>query len=1213
MNNEPPQEKHAGTPLPRPTHLNPKQIELSKKLDDFYRKNNFKPLRPKPSDIFIGAIYGMQEQHRSNPDWIAQVANSLRELLYPIWYEVRGKKNKPVKITNKFRRLGYAFIDDVFSEIEEVYGKLNDLAHHGLDPQNFMETELNSFSESDFRKLANRFENSMFKAFTLPLPTIMERIDQLLSKTPATHEDQDALEGDVKSLIREASAKKYFYYKADERWQDWLWQNGFLNVIKEKTEDPTRYGDALPELDYLVQMSEKAPAKVVDMMLAVPISPETFNPVVVDRFLAICSNLPADQLARMVKKIRDEHWIPLRSAFRLLGYEYKKMFKRLADSKNYQSLLVLAEAVLAVRTQEEIEKAPSRYRSTPFYFDDLSSTDVFEHLSHVGTEYREKAFDLTTKVMAEAIASEWRKSSDQGQLQQLAEQEIGHDEGESEEVFKVDDISLLLNVDFFDLESGEADRFSPKNDVRELAVVIRVFAEKLIGDHCDKPETIRGIYEKYIGDFDNPDAKLPDSQAMWRLRLFVLSLCPAACKDKLKKALYRLFESEQYYEIIRGTEYKKALQKGFAALSEEDRCHYVKWVVEYFTQQDREKGSEEENWHIRNGSHILSMIANQLTEAEKTHAEEAGLSLDLDYPAEPAIGTPRVGTVVPRGPTTEETFGKLSLNEIAEKLRNEWKPNELTKQNTMDDSLNPLNADGVGQSLKNDMPNRLQEYVRNAAIFFERGVLDEHYTYSFLRGIQETIHAHGETASNVNWDGVIALCMAIKVSGEQAPFEEERRERGWFDTFRAGWGAVHFAMTEVLQALLSEKTGLLPLDFGAYRDRIFSIISYLLSHPDPFPEDEQIDTAKSKTTSSGDAGYQVSDPLHMAVNSVRGQAFKTFAFFMDQDGRKFKKEDAVKIAEDVKELYESALEKETTRAIRFMFGHYLPFFYFRDRDWIGGLLPQIFPQEPAKKHLYTAAWEGYLANNLYEAMFFDPEIQKLYERGLALTDADYPPQQERFKKPDEGVAEHLALAFMHYNKFGFDHPLFDAFRGKNNPELYANFVNFIGRFFVSGNNANGRELLKKETECMERLKVFWDWLLKHSENPKPFIQFDSWINLENGFFEPAWLAERVRKTLKKTQGALDSDHELTKSIVRLAQANPEDALEISQLYLLEGGIRRGEHRELLLYTDDWVQWKEALNILHENQETKARTFALIDELMRDGGGAFWDLTNILDT
>ena len=966
-----------------------------------------------------------------------------------------------------------------------------------------------------------------------------------------------------------------------------------------------------------MRMSEKTSAKVVDIMLQVPISSETFNPVVLDRFLAICStNLPSNQLARMVEKIRDERWPALHGTVRAAQFDYKRMFQRLADAHNYHGLLALADAVLAVRTQSEIAQASLPYDSSPFYIGDLTRTKVFEYLSQVEDEYTEEAFDLVTKVMAEICVSKWGKNSELGQLWQLAEEALSETfvaNRRGPAVFEVEDSFSFLNIDFFDLKPDPEDRPSSTYNLRDLAAFVTALAEKLIGCRCDNPQAVRDVYEKYVGDFDNPTSKLPDSQAMWRLRLFILSLCPETFKDKLKTALFRLFDVEQYYEIIEGREYRRALQKGFPALSEKDRRQYVNRVLEYFTRHDSAKRNEEENWHISNGSRVLSMIATELTKEEKCRAEEMGFKLYPNYQPEPSIGRPRVGTVVPRGPITQEEFGELSIAEIAEKLRNEWKPNELTKRNTTDDFLNPLNADGVGEKLSNDIPNRLQEYVLNANSFFERGVLDEHYTYSFLRGIQKTINADRVHASNVNWDGVIDLCMAIKVSGEKAPFEEERRERGWFDTFRAGWGAVHFAMTEVFQALLTEKNGLLPLDFGVYRDRIFSIVSYLLRHPDPSPEDEQIDTAKSTTTSSGEAGYQVNDPLHMAVNAVRGQAFKTFVWFMEQDGKKFKKEDAVKIANDVKKSYESALENETTRAIMFMFGQHLPFFYFRDRDWIRGLLPQIFSQEPAKKHLYTAAWEGYLAHNLYEGMFFDPEIQQLYVRGLALTDADYPPQQEHFKKPDEGIAEHLALALMHYKRFGFDDPLFKAFWKKNHPKMHANFVEFLGHSYVSGNSASAHELLEKEAESKGRLKQFWDWLLEHYENPKPFIQFDWWINLENGIFEPAGLAERVRKTLKKTQGALDSDFKLTQSIVRLAQANPEDTLEIARLYLLEGGIRRGGQRELLLGTDDWVQWVKVFKILNDNPGTKSETSILINKLIQEGGSPFWGLKEIVDT
>ncbi|MCX6353766.1 MAG: hypothetical protein NTZ78_02535 [Candidatus Aureabacteria bacterium] len=980
-------------------------------------------------------------------------------------------------------------------------------------------------------------------------------------------------------------ARQYFYSKADNRWLDWLWQNGFLDVIKEKAKDPIQYGYGTPELNYLVRMAEKAPAKVVDIMVNVPISSETFNPVVIVVFLHICSILPADQLARVVEKIRNERWIPLMGAFNQWRFDYEKMFKLLSDARDYKSLLVLVEAVLAIRTKEELEKTPRRgFDDNPFYFDDLSCTEVFKHLANVSDKFAEQALAVATKAMTEVIAL-WSEE----------------DEGECKKIFKVYDEYMLSDVDFFSLELGQKDRLSTKDDVRELISVITVLAEHLIGKRCDESEYVRNVYNIYIDT-------LPDSRAMWRLRLFILSLCPEVFKDKLKKALFRLFEVERYDEIMSGTEYKKALQKSFAVLSNKDKRDYVKRVVEYFARKDQEKEDAKENWYIHDGSQILSMIVSQLTREEKQGAEEVGFRLDPNYKPEPRMRMMHGGAVVPRGPIAQEEFGKLPIAEIAKKLRNEWAPEKLAEQNTSDDLLSPLNAEGVGKLLRNDIPKRLQEYVENAGNFFERGVLDQHYTYSYLSGIQETIKNHRETASKLNWDGVMDLYIAIKASGEKNLFEREKRERNSFNAWLAGWDAVHSAMTDILQESLTKKDGLALVDFSRYRNLILNILSYLLSYPDPAPEDEQIKTAKSKTKSPGDADFMVSDPYDMAINTVRGRAFKAFVLFAYQDGKKFKKEDKAKISDDVKDLYEGVLSKENTRALMFMFGHYLPTLYFRDKDWIRELLPQMFPQESAKKCLYTAAWEGYLASDLYEEIFFEPEIQKLYARGLALTDAEYPKQKHSIE-PDEGIAVHLALAFMHYKKFGVGHSLFNEFRKKNDPEQHAYFVNFLGRSFISGNDANANELLDKEPESKKRLRDFWDWMIENYKAPKPFIEFGHWINLEKEIFEPAWLAERVKKTLKKTKGALDWDYGLIKSIVRLAQQAPTDTLEIARQYLLEGCVRGGGHRRPMHLDNEWT---EALKVLYENPKAKSGTYALIDELIREGRSAFWNLKEIVD-
>lgn len=962
------------------------------------------------------------------------------------------------------------------------------------------------------------------------------------------------------------NARRYFYTKADEGWLDWLWQHGFLDVIKEKTEGNYEYTP--PELTYLVRMAEKCPAKVVDIMLDVPLSTDPFdmlNRDVMYSFLRICSTLPADQLARVVDKICHERWVPLIGVESNQSYhlDYEKMFQTLAAAEEYKSVIVLAEAVLAVRTREEMKQMIRyHYSDNPFYFDKLSHTKVFDCLVRVDTAYEEQAFALTTKVMTK--------------------------------VFEIFGFFPLPAVNFCTLELGQDHILLSKNNVKELTATFKVLATRLIKQKCAKEaefKDVRRIYEAYID-------VLPNGREMWRLRLYICSLCPQIFQAELKDAFFRLFETERS-DYLAYFEYLHALREGFSVLSADDKHDFVKRIIEKFSQQPKDR---------EYGSRILSRILSYLDEkpALKEQVKKAGFILGPTEP-QPAIREVEGGWVVARGPLTQEEFAQLPIADIAKNLCNAWSPAQLRVQNTSDDFLHPLNAEGVGNLLKKDMRARLQEYVAHAAHFFDRERLDPHYTYAYLWGILETILQHRALVLTVDWDRVIALCSTIKESGKTYPFEPETRKLHRSDFWLANWDTIHSAMSDLLQELLTEKDGQVLVDFGKHRNQIFSIIQYLLSHPEPSPADEQVETTKHKRKSHGDADYRVINPFDMAISTVRGKAFEAFVWFVEQDGKRFNPEDQVKIATDVKALYEDILRRENTRALMFLFGRYLPSFYAPDREWIRKILPVLFPQEMAKSYLYTAAWEGYLSNNtLYTDVFYDHAIQPLYQRGLALTEDDYPPQQEHFREPDEGIAEHLALAFM-YDQDGLDHPLFIAFWENDNSKRHVHFVDFLGNQFIFRSRAS--EHLARRPERKKWLRDFWDWLLEKHENPETFRQFSHWVDLEKEIFEPAWLAERIRKTLEKTNGIFDNDwrHKLnnTKTNVQLAQVAPQDTLEIARLHLLEGEVRN----------DNWSlhgdEWDDALEILYATTETRAKTAVLINALVQEGGRPFWHLAKII--
>jgi hypothetical protein len=997
-----------------------------------------------------------------------------------------------------------------------------------------------------------------------------KKIEELVNRNPAEVKPEELMALFSKAKNKQ-DAKDYFFDKADERWIDWLRENGFLEAIKRKAEDPTRYSYKTPELNYLVKVVEKVPEKVVDIMRQVQISKETFNPEVIDRFVYICSKLPVKQLVRIVQKIKDENWIPLMGGFNQWGYEYEEMLKKLYEAKNFDNLLTLAETILSVKSREEI-KDQGKFSESPFYFENLSYTRVFWYLVNIDDEYLKKALDLSIKILKEVINNISEK--------------------DEENIFQLKD-QLYFFEDFSDLKVEEDKDLWGKDNIKELIAAILEISRRLIKEkYKDNKEDLRKIF-KDILDFENPEI-LPDTYLIWRLRLAILQLDCSTFKEEIKKTLFRVFNVGDRYYIVLTTEYQKLLHDCFGVLEEKDKRDYVKQVIEFFVGQ-KEKNPDKE-WIKKDGSKILSLIFNHLTEKEKLKSKDNGFELNPDIEIKPEVEI-KFGSVSHRAPISYEEFSKMEIKKILEKLITEWTPEEISKKyKDNEDFFNPISATGIGDYLKKNIPERLEKYLEYSNEFFDREKIHPHYTYSFLVGVQQAIKNNRVKAKDIDWENLIELLLKIKESGEKKNFQDEIQERDFDDTWLANWNSVHFVMTDVIRELLKNEDGIVVIDFSKYRGELLKIIKYLLNYPDPTPEDEDIKTAKMIV--EREKVKKVSDPFTMAINSVRGRAFEDFILFIHQDGDELK--------EDVKKVFEEVLEKENTRALMFMFGYYLPSFYFRDKEWVRSLFYKIFPKE--NNRLYTASWQAYLSQNLYEELFFESKIQKLYEYGINLEEKDY--NQENFRDLNEGIAVHLALAFIHFKDFGFENKLFQKFWEEGTPNQHFHFVNFIGRYLITGGDKRINDIKNQGLDIEKRIKDFWDWMLeKYTKDKKPFEAFGFWIDLDKGIFEGKKLANLIRRTLEKTGGVLDWDYALMKNIVRLAKESPEDTLEILRLFLLKGILENNRKNRILIHIDK--EWYEAFNILYQNPKTKDGIIFLIDKLLEEGGKQFWVLEDII--
>lgn len=1155
----------------------------------------------KPSTFLEGATFLCNPYLRHNPDWIAQAAHSFREVGYlfsgapekrnrtkiliwflPVLRKISFLTGTPRSRAKRIEEIIRAYLEEaeaalLASRIAEMTHIFADISHHHSgrrgNPDEILKRLRRSglalitdtaIGERVFLDLAKAFLNTISDTISAQL-TIHKKIDLFCESLKNGKGDKRYLAFLIASNV---DARKYFYAKAPPESFSWLRNNGFFDVIKQKAEDQTRYSYRTPELDYFSRILETNAKEVVDFILTVPISTETFNPEIIDRFLWISSKLPADQLKRVVSKIRDDAWVQLMGPFNRWGFEYKEMFDTLSKAGDHSSIVTLAEAVLTVRSDEDVKRTSFGSVDNPFYFNDLHHSEVFERLCAVDDIHTEAVLRLVSQRLSAVVLLSGQKE---------------------DEVFSIGDLFSLFDVDFFTLNVAHERHLSSRDDVRDLAAVTKIFVDRLVGNKCDRSAEVRRIYDTYI-------ASLPDARTMWRFRMYVWSLCPNIFHEDLKAAFFKGIESEKtLWPITGGAEYEQVLKTHFAILSEPERERYIQRALELFEGIDKKHPY---------GFGILSSIYRFLSDADKKRAENLYKQpLNPDFTPEPSIGRSYSGTVVPQTPPESEDKWTKPVPEIIKLLKTDWAPEDLQKKYERHDFLKPINAEGIAGALLTNIKERLPEYVANAQLFFDRESMDPHYTYTFLRGIQEAIRADHQFASEIDWNPIIALGLSIKESGVKTAYDNTR-EREKFDAWLAGWTGVLSSLADVIKELLRTHNGKPIMDFVTNRDNLLGVLEFLLIYPDPQPADEANKTAVISTKDPGEEEYQASDPLTIAINTTRGRAFETFIFFIEQDGKKFAKDATSKISEDVKKIYEDVLGKESTRAIRFMFGHYIPFFYYRDHNWMeSDIFPVLFSTDKDKFDLYLASWEGYLASSLYDELF--KKLHSEYARAIALDPTIYTKRRYRTNL-DDGIATHLALAYVHFKDFTFDSDLYKSFWSTPNAKRWSEFISFIGRSVISRDQP--KNWLKEHPEVdPKKLEAFWDWALEHCSDKKALEEFGFWMQTKDDIFDSVWLAERIDKTLEKTGGDIDWEIGFVDSLPALAKVAPERTLSALRRHLIDGSILK-EARGYIRVDGNLT---EVLGTLYSNPSTKNGTYQLINELLPIGGGQFWGLKDIL--
>ncbi|MDD4358301.1 MAG: hypothetical protein PHY30_00620 [Candidatus Pacebacteria bacterium] len=1127
--------------------------ELIQKLDSL--KIN-KLIHKRYSEIYRGGIYALSlKSQKENPDWMAQSANSFREIIYLLYHDNRDYEF--CELLNYFLERGHGKdkAKKYATYINNLYKFFSTIAHHSIEPKeegyqidNNFKIDLKSLNKDTYFD-AVRYYKKYLKILIVTTIELYQKIDDSIIKKKQNKKD-------IKFFLNNDNLKAYFFSKIDKNWLEWIWTNGFLANLKEPIKNLNR--EIMPELEYLNRVAMEKPKTVVKIIDSVKISKDNFNPEVINQFLRIMNILKAEQIKRLTKKIYDEQWIYLVRHFHKSGYEFTRMIKSLGREKEYSAIIELAQSLLIIKERSDFLDGNNDkfmlYRDEPFFVFDLFASGIFESLIDVKDNYVKKALKVLINILGEII--------------KLSEFNSQEDKNKGEKNFDYDDFFCLSDIDFFTLDIKKGEKTFNRKDLKDFIATIKKLIERILGDDFKSKVNIMQIF-KYIND-------LPSCRLSWRLKLFTLAQRPKVFKKELKRTLFKIFEVINCRDMVLDAEYKRALKIAFPIFSNNTQRHYIKKVLSYFS--EKLKCYPEQSWYRKISQKILSITYEHLTKEEIAKFKEFfGIDRIEGYVPMPLIMTDQMqtGFVIDKSPVEVKDY---SVDQIVEGLKTEWTPERITEEFNHEDFFSPRNAEGLANALREDIKERIDQYIENINKFFDRIHIHPQYLYSILNGIEESLGEGRYYLSSSQIDKIIELFVIIKESGEEKLFK-----RASNNSWIVDWIEVHIAIADLLLYLLRDKKYTKEL-YGKNRTKIRGIVFYLLFKiPDPTEEYEK---------------EQHSDLRHVAINSVRGKAFEGLVVFMEKDGKI--------LADDIKEIYKKILSEENSLAVRFLIGRYLAFFYFKDREFIKGLFSKIFPiNQKDKQSIYLATWEGYISNDLYDKLFL--ALHDYYEYAINFNCKDCA-QREHEEDINKALAIHIANAFIH---LGLDikDDLFIKFWRNTDTETQEEFVSFIGRNCLSRSLAD--QWLKENNVSKEKLIKLWSWVLKNVSHSKVLSSFGFWINLDGEILNDNIAIKYIVDTLKKSNGTISWDSGLLRRLPIFAEKNPEKTLEIINYYFINSnGNLTENYKTYPLYEEEITK---ALEVIYnsDSPEIKQKVYNLINILIEKGGNVFLGFKKIL--
>lgn len=623
------------------------------------------------------------------------------------------------------------------------------------------------------------------------------------------------------------------------------------------------------------------------------------------------------------------------------------------------------------------------------------------------------------------------------------------------------------------IESHE--RNSPNFLKSKLVAVVRDIASKIVEHHPEKLEEVTKILETF------------EWHVFERISIYLVTKY-ADPKSKLveEKALNPdFFDSpnhlHEYYELLKKhfPHLSKTAQREILSWIDKGRSEkYLKQLVAHYTKMNNRAPTREEIERSQNVWRLnrLDPIADYLEGGWKQKYDAWFKAYGKpDHPSFSSYTTTWSGS---RSPKTVEELAAMSIDSMINYLKT-WKPK---------DSIDEA-KDGLALQLTKLVGSNPEKYSSLATNFAS---LESVYLNGFVRAFRE-ISVKKEL--KINWSSVLKLFKKIVANRAKDSNEDKDEELRWAAK----------SVIDVLQSAMKADA----ID-PRYSKDILDIIVPLTNDPDPDEREK-----KRRDT----------DWYTLAINSNRPEALSACIEYALWQKRIDKKADPFT---DISEILEAHLKSDSSKAVRSVYGYWIPWLQLLDKKWFKENLPQILPAD--NKDMFMSAWNTYISfREPYNQVFEDMEEYYLKAVNMLL------PNPEKKSWKDDHALERLAQHIMVYYWRGYikpDNKLFKTFYKKASSELKASALSFVGTAL--------ERTEETPSEIKRRIKDLFE-IRVQAKDKTELAEFGYWYT-SNVLDDDNWALKQMLNVLK-VAGNIEPDF---KVIEKFQEESSENDLLVAE-------------------------------------------------------------------